>query len=417
MIDQIDPDHLSEHRAVKGISVLVNVATEYPDAGIRARAADQVRVAVGQLLSQASSDDVSELTRYVRRIDPSDRLLARDSLHYRRSAQKSKRPAPVNSSNRPLRLIRAFNLDEHTSWSVAARSQAAAYIAGSQEACLRLQRIPFVATAADRLTLEWPIRPNLTLAPLLLCPDPRELLPLIIHVVGDTQQLQSEPLVPLDDDATEQIVADSAVLSARTRAVARARDALLWVVDQEDDRYVLRCHAPRGRLLHSSTVSLPEHLDPAQLQDWSVQLAATPTHVYLAVERTLICLQRGLRTDSVEFDSRITQLVVPPGEHSAYVAVECEDQVNVLWHLRRQLRVEKISQHETRPCCGFTRDSRLIVMDGQHVMSYQPRSMNHVAGSGGAFSVAQPLRILAAVAPGQFLLCCRGGRTDLLELA
>ncbi len=81
--------------------VLAEVAATFPEDATRHLAADATRVVVGKRLPNASESEARDLTKFLPRLAPADRLLSRDA---QRDVQKLL--PPVGKPNRPLRSTR-----------------------------------------------------------------------------------------------------------------------------------------------------------------------------------------------------------------------------------------------------------------------------------------------------------------------
>ncbi|MBI3099254.1 MAG: tetratricopeptide repeat protein [Planctomycetes bacterium] len=113
---------------------LAEVAVTYPDRTVRERAADLNRVTVGRRLPSADPAESRRLTQTLTRLDPEDKVLARDAERYtRRWSDLSRLATVLRPPKRGPTLIRKFQLPQEVEWGAVQSRDAWFYAVGTRE--------------------------------------------------------------------------------------------------------------------------------------------------------------------------------------------------------------------------------------------------------------------------------------------
>src|SRR5262249_50419333 len=116
------------------VEILADTATGYPDRGVQTTAADCVRVLAARQLPRAEPSEARQLLSAVGRLEPQDRLLARDCHRYLQQRPTTSGPARRVVRRSSPTLVGRVQLDRDVSWSAATWSGDTIYAAGIREA-------------------------------------------------------------------------------------------------------------------------------------------------------------------------------------------------------------------------------------------------------------------------------------------
>jgi hypothetical protein len=138
------PESADTQEAINTLaSVLGDVATTYPDAGVQYLAADRTRVLVGSQLASAGEKETAYLTDIIRRLVPQDRLLSRDCHRFAANRRKKVQPPPAARKKAPgvVELVHEFNLSRQPcDWRAAVASGDVFFAAGYRRSVFYLVR-------------------------------------------------------------------------------------------------------------------------------------------------------------------------------------------------------------------------------------------------------------------------------------
>lgn len=255
-------------RALELARALGASATRYPDHGVQARARDLARVVAGErLVGGAGPDETEALLHALTRLDPTDRLLARDvgrfGAHARREAARARTPARSGGGWRPVvRAERPSFLGPEERPLAAEVSGGLLWLAGSS----RRYHVfcawgPLVGErgAAAQVPRPWHGR-----APVLLAAPSTSGAPVIVSA-GHQRLRLKEGTAP--DGSASLEVGTPGWLPDGLRAVAANEQGIVWALFEDaeaDGGLVLGSYdgAAGGRLLGTCAV-----LDDAPLAE------------------------------------------------------------------------------------------------------------------------------------------------------
>jgi tetratricopeptide (TPR) repeat protein len=419
--------------AEKAVSVLVQVAREYPDTSIQHQAADQVRVLAGELLARSRPTGSPHLLHAVGQLVPADRLLQRDCQRYRRLTRvEPQRIRPAGKSTLSLYPNWLFDLPAETTWYAAASDEHAWYFAGYDERYLVVTRMPSrpVDAAVKRLEwsvdtireeevgpqwggikiekLQWPVSPDLRGQPILLCPDPRRQAGLLLHVVGGqplittTQRFRDTDGLPRG-----QLVGAHRGFTRDTRGVARSLDGITWLATVADNTLSLVTYGPDEQRLGTCELS---HALAGYAPVGPIHVLAGLTHVMLGFESTLCCVKRGVGIETIRLPSPLRALCAPPGEYPHYSVVVCDNHLAVLWHSRKDRQLELLQDDASSAVCGFTQQGQLFVAQTGRFEVYELVNGHLQLRGSGKMPWHAPIAALTAPQSDQVLICSESGQ-------
>lgn len=416
----------------KAVSVLVQVAREYPDTSIQHQAADQVRVLVGELLSSSHPTGSPHLLRAVGQLVPADRLLQRDCQRYGRLTHvEPRRIGPAGKSTLRLYPIGYFQLPAETTWCAAASDELAWYFAGYDERNLIVTRMSTrsVEAAVRRLEwsintineeevglewgcikiepLKWPVSSGLRGQPILLCPDPRRQARLLLHVVGgqplitttqrfrETDSLPRGPLVGAHRGFTRD-----------TRGVARSLDGITWLATVADNTLSLATYGPDEQRLGTCELS---HALAGYAPVGPIHVLAGLTHVMLGFESILCCVKRGVGIETIRLPSPLRALCAPPEEYPHYSIAVCDNHLAVLWHDRKDRQLELLQDDASSAVCGFTQQGLLFIAQTGRIDVYELVNGHLQLRGSETMPWHSPIAVLTAPQSDQILICFESG--------
>lgn len=275
-------------------SWLAQVGARFPDAGVRAHAADLVRVLVAQALGGAglSAEDLRQLTGLLVTLAPTDRLLSRDVNRYREQHRGQRRAlvsllasAPaVPSPGAVAQVVRRFEMPHRGEW-IGMRECADTLLAvgvGSGEV-----RLVVLVEEQPLTTAHWKVEPDAVRRQGVLCEplDPQGFTVLLA--------LGGEPLAELDLPVWDgqrriQVVAGTpAWLPVGALAVASG-DEMVWSCHVTEGRVILNAWDRSGTLRGTEDLS-GVLLEGTQMDEASrVRMAAVGNTLVVAFGNRLI---------------------------------------------------------------------------------------------------------------------------------
>ena len=405
--------------AGKAVKVLADAANTYPDAEIRALAADKARVITGRLLATAPDAPAGELLQAIRLLDQRDRLLRRDCRRFEetRAARRPREPARPGRRHGRLALVWKFHLpwsaDWHSAVSTPAAYYKAYYVAGYEQERLTVLRCSWEGDIRAPDAVHWKVSPAFVGAPILLCPDPWEHAGLLVHMVGASPLSAEASFRVTDQFPNAEPVGPHREFSQQTLGVARSADGLTWLVEQQDDQLLLSTYGSGAQMMSAPLVPRAGELAPGDPHSpRAVPMCARSTHVFVGLGDRLLCLKRGVRAETVAMPGAILSLVSPPGDSGCLLAT-CEHGAAVLWYDTPDSRIEMISDELSGPVGGFSGNGDLVLLGQRRVEVFRRSGRGFVQDATDVDGPASPMAVLTARQPDQVLLCSRDGEMQL----
>jgi tetratricopeptide (TPR) repeat protein len=272
-------------------SWLAQVGVRFPDADVRAHAADLVRQLVAQALGGAglSAEDLRHLTGLLVTLAPTDRLLSRDVNRYREQHRGQRRAlvsrlASVLPAAAVAQIVRRFEMPDRGGW-IGMRECGDTLLAvsvGSGEI-----RLDVLLEEQHLTTARWTVEPDVLRRHGVLWE------PLDAEGFRVALALGSEPLselkLPVSDGRRKiQVVAGTpSWLPAGTLALA-AGDEATWTCHVSEERVILNSWLLSGALLRTEDLSAAL-LEGTQMDEGSrVRMAAVGNTLVAAFGNRLI---------------------------------------------------------------------------------------------------------------------------------
>ena len=393
--------------------VLLDCARRYPDAALRERCGDGVRVVAGLALPRASSREAETLVRMVSAVDPQDRLLGRDARRYLATIRR--RAAALEVRNTPLRearRVREIALPRGVTWEVACGAGDGFWAAG------RGPTGPMVLRGrweGGHQQVSWP---GLELrGELLLLPPAGPGAPALVATRGGGR-LPLRVLPAHDALGAAVKVATPGWVPEGLRAWHLVQGVgVVWLLHGNAHGLVLSAHYPdaAGRVLQTDLIA-----DGAAVQ----ALETAPAHV-LRLPRGPVWVALGARLEqregrrllaSVDTEQPVVGLSGAAGR--PYLAASLEQGLLLLRvrHPGRLVDEVPLARELQRPQVVFTGDGRLVAAGAHEGRVYdvggpQPLLRATFPGPGAGVIAALP-----CPSPRQVAFVTRGGWVRVYEL-
>lgn len=242
-------------------SWLAQVGVRFPDAGVRAHAADLVRVMVGQALGSPglSAEDLRQLTGLLVALAPSDRLLTRDVNRYREQHRGQRRAvvsllasAPaVKATADVAQGVRRFEMPHRGEWIGIRECGDTLLVVGAGAGELRLA---VFVEEQPLTTAGWKVEPDAVRRQGVLC-EPLDPQGFRVFVALGGEPLPELKLPVWDGQRRIQVVAGTpAGLPVGALAVASG-DETVWSCHVTEDRVILNGWDRSGTLRGTEDLS------------------------------------------------------------------------------------------------------------------------------------------------------------------
>lgn len=359
--------------AVDMAAVASPVCRVYPDAGVRERAADVVRVVVGRRLDGAFDPEAQQLLSFLREHAPTDRLLARDGQRWfeTRRTREQVRPAPaVPTEALEPELSTRFAAEGAARWCQATSTAEAVFVLGFlQTRSLWLKKVTW-SGATDTLTwfesLPDPDETQLTV--------PRETLrPVVLW----------SPRCPRLKVTAFPLAEGEGVAARAGMPEWLPHDAVGLCYDEHDTLWVLRrtegmgglglfAYSSRGEVRSSTPFPADLGKDgtwkPLAKQPGSqVAMASQDRSLFMAFSDHLVQMRRDGQCRAHRFTGPIRQLSLSPLFTRLRIGVAMQEGAEVLWTSPvafDQVQRCRVAEDFQNPRVTFTRGGTLVVVTG-----------------------------------------------------
>ena len=303
--------HLREHPVAKTkrlplAGVLAGLAERYPEALVRSRAADDVRLLAAAALGEPDLPvgEAAPWVELVTNLAPQDRLLRRDGNRHlagRRAAvpraRPKSRPEPPTTEAKPV-VVRTFDLPRQILWLQVVTEAAWFFAAGTTRNRLTVLRGVW---PGEFQSVSWPVSTGLLSHGLVLEPGHEHGRRLLVAPAA-TDAL-SEEIFPSDDlfEGVDCRVGTPSWLPKGAFPIAVDRSSV-WTVRVVASRAVLSCHDKQGALLRTLDVTTELLTGAERTEETRLSLATLAHGVAVALGNRLV-LSRG--------DGGFTQVPLP----------------------------------------------------------------------------------------------------------
>ncbi|WDI41956.1 hypothetical protein [Bremerella sp. P1] len=394
------------------VETLSDNATNYPNRSVKQLASDGTRVVASKLLTQSGIIDRSRILQAVRRLEPDDRLHARDCLRF---SQQKKKKAP-KSTPRLQNMVRVcfermIELQRTTPEceSVASAVSANVIFQAVQNQASGHLRIFRMAWEDGSQTLkEWknlPVRPESFYA---FAADPnrpnRVFFNTLLgnHLVPPTVTFPQEDRIPFDTKL--------ASMGIDTLGASLTSHGIRWSAQRSQDGFALTATDQNEKLV--STVSLNEYIQQLMMfieaPTRACPMHATSKHVFLGLGSELVFHDHHT-TRSVTLDQPIHRIVGSYPNTRPRLLVSLEQGARIYWDDYFDGREFDFATELSSPYLAFTRGGNVIAASDQACQIYSTR--NSKMELVGELQLGKPVRqVITGNAPEQFGIVQKEGR-------
>jgi len=372
-------------------AVLADLAGEYPDAGVRAHAADITRVVVSRRLVESTKAKVApdrRLLQAIERLAPEDRLLLRDCERYLRAAETQVlEPARRKSTgtNGP-ELIHTKRLPPGIEWVRAAGTNGCYFAAGYRDQDLILVQGIWNAIYRPEVRVEWK-SPILNRQPVLLSPSPNDEHEIWVHLVNGPP-LPSRQL-PASDSFPKKLFAQTPPWSEReTVAIVRTAHGVSWELSGRG-MVDIAAYAPDGEPIYSHQISSDYRTERAQ--NVPTPLHARAEGAYFVLDNWLVRAGGDQAELWIQQDQTIFGLSGSPPHSRVRLALSFAQGGAVVW--RDSSAVRRFGDDLNSPLTAFTISGHLIAVDPYRIEVYRT-DRNEVKLHSTVDSPGQPLAVM-----------------------
>jgi len=405
------------------VQIFARLAGKYPDADLRARAADAARVLAGNTLKTAPPEQAAQLVTAVTSLDADDRLLPRDGQRFLKTFQPRAKSRPARSTVRIPRLVREFPV------SVPLVRFSAAFPLGSEFVLIghslvdvtvvfcnwgggyRLVHLPhyFREPPKNPRFLATPHFLNNKLASLFL----HEFTTLLHTPMAQSVQVE-KVLPPLASPKAGPLLGMCADNATQT----------LWTLTQQNDTVLTAWNMVGGTV--RSTRSMDEILpiagftfDPEQAGE--IRPAALPhvpmisrnDHLFFALRNRVIHLAYQHRAGTFATNGNILSMTAADPLSRTRVAVVAEEECRLITSDGRDHR---FAEGMYRPLTTFTRGGALIACDGHELRMYRTESERFIHDGARQRDRDRPLALLPTDVTDQFAAIDTAGNVQVFEI-
>ncbi len=395
------------------VETLSENAICYPDRGVKHSAADATRVVASRLLIHPRTIDKSRILQAIKRLDPDDRLLARDCLRFGQQEKKDDLPKAASRSRRAVRVCfeRMIDLQHATPEceSIASAVSANVIIQAVQNQASGHLRIFRLAWEDGSQTMkQWknapvrpayfstlavdPNRPNRVYFNMFQCPS----------IIPVTVTFSQEDRIPFETTLTS--------LSADTLGVSLTSQGIRWLVQRTEAGFTLTAWDQNGRLV--STVSLAEYVQQLlpliETPVGNIPMHATARYVYLGLGNELV-IHDYHATRTMTLEQPIHRLVGSYPNTRPRLLVSLQQGARIYWDDYFDGREFNFATELSSPYLAFTRGGNVIAGSERTCQIYSTR--NSKMEIVGELQVGATIRgVITGNAPEQFGVVQQDGR-------
>ncbi|QDU75591.1 hypothetical protein Pan97_26250 [Bremerella volcania] len=395
------------------VETLSDKASSYPDRNVKHLAADATRVVASKLLSQPRTMDRSRILQAVRRLQPDDRLLARDCLRFGQQ-KKEKIPKATPRSQNMVRICfeRMIELQRTTPECESIASAVSANVifqAVQNQASGHLRIFRLAWEDGFQSVKEWknaPIRPESLSA---FAVDPNR--PNRVYFNTLLCDLLDPPSVTFPQEDQVPFETNLAFLGRHMFGASLTSHGILWMVYRNvTGELTLSATDQRGKLV--STVSLHGYNEvAASIIDSPTRVCpmhATSKYVYVGLGGDLVVHDHDA-TRSVTLDQTICRLVGSFPNTRPRLLVSLEQGARIYWDDYVDGRAFDFATELNSPYLAFSRGGNIIAASDRACQIYSTR--NTKMELVGELQLGAAVRgVITGNAPEQFGIVQKDGR-------
>ncbi len=425
--EQLVEAPIGELQRARLADILAEESGKYPDATVRARAADATRVVVSQTLPLATVPVSKQLLAAIGRLAPEDRLLSRDCQRYlKQISQRAPTPPKLPPKHRRrLNLLRTIEIPHEMGilWKSFAWSRSTIFAAGvaidSGQLCLARGNWEGRVEVCDR---RFPLDHRDRELPILLLVRPDDDQSLMVQILGSLWRPPGkEDLFPATDGfPTTTSLANLPVFNNPIIGATRSASGTTWHLElQPSNELILYGTSTANELIQSRSVQIPREASPLFERTAHLHI---PCHahknVYLGLNNVLLMMGTEGRTTSITFPERIETLCGSLPHRRNRMAVTFASGGRIFWDDPADDHCEAFATELASPLAAINRGGYLIAANATDGQVYGTQNGKlELVGEMTTARRSPPLAILSSPYVDQFGIARQDGRVEVYELA
>ncbi len=367
-ISELRTHYAPPQRQASLVDVLADNATKYTDREVQNLAADACRVVAAKNLSTSRIVDRHRILQAIKRLEPDDRLLARDCLRFAKQETPLRKISPTTNLTIDPQLDRTIKIRETTAqWRPAATVTSANVIFHMmhlpEERRARIYRIAWQDGSQD--FLEFQTGPHSDGNVPYLTADPNR--PNDIYISRQNSKKLPLPLesFPLTNEIPfETKIVDTGFVVMGT---AIATHSEIWRLLHIKGDVYLDGFTRNGNLVGSMLVgSYADEIEPWLPEDGSsIPMWASSKHIYIGLGTLLRINDQGDSWREVEFDSNIIRLTGSFPNTRSRLLISLEQGAMIYWDDNYDGRDVAFARDMERPYLAFTRSGHVVAASGK----------------------------------------------------
>ncbi len=381
--------------------LLADLATKYLDPFVRLRAEDATRRVVARQLRSGPPTDPQPLLNALARLAPEDRLLARDCQRYQQRNRTEPNPATQSRSTGWFLGGHTVQLKPTVTWQQAIVVEDSVFAAGFEDRKLVLGRCARAGENWECVTLET-TAPPATWAPILLAFGRFPRSGLLVHVVGN-KPIAPQRVFPgaLRTNARSLLAGGFRGISAHVVAATCTTSGVIWLIEEQDDQYILNGLSTNGSLLSS-------HGLPGDASMGVPKLVSRNDELTLAIGKTLFVFEKSEWRPLLELPHPIESLVTSIPNTRNRSAVTGATGGMLVSHEFGDIETMPFATEMETPLAGFIQ-SHLIAVNETCLEAYELNTPRLRPVIRQTSSRAKPIAVLPAASAKQFMVLTEDG--------
>lgn len=373
-IAEFQRDATTDQIVKTAVAGLTNVATSFPERTVQSQATDAVYVLVGQSLRTANMSDAGTLLSAVRRLEPEDRLLARDCGRYMTARQQPAKPV-VTRRFRGIQPTGSFLISlDHVKWRTAKSTGKSVYLVGYGRSSLIVQRLEWDNTAKQNQRAFWAGVSDAR--SLILDPYPHDAGDVILHAVG-AAPLDKRGVLTTRGSANRIVtskIGSPAWATDSTVAMAYTEGGVGWRIRVDFGSLVLASFSPQGEpwLVEDLKIGI----GPQEISHARINLVTSGKEVRVSIEQFICRPIWRFENSEHQFELQhetvgavVHGLAVSRAEDGPWLLALFETGACLIDDDDFSVQIH-IGQHLASPVGAFLRGGQFVLIGGKEVQAY-----------------------------------------------
>ena len=351
--------------AVQFVGCISSVATEYPDPGVRAAAAESVLTIASTRMPRADVGELTGLTTALRRLAPEDRLLSRDCERYSRDRAAATSDMRFSNSHdtqpQPLLRLRKEIKLPFDNVRACVASAEAFYAAGWREQELVIIRGNWQGTVQYPAGAPWKFPSATPDSAILMAVEAVGEEIVFVHPLGLAPAAYLRTF-PITDQLPRSVYAGGfAGLTPNTIGLSAA--GKVHVIDMGSSAYMLRTYHGAGLSLEGTAwCNYPPTLDMLDL-DVSAPYQHREGVDFLAIGREVYFVRGNELKPLHECDDVVIRLVASPAHSRPRLIAVLPQGAQIIWGVVRGSPATTFARDMAHPQVLIHRDGWIIAAD------------------------------------------------------